>query len=88
MTNEVESFELVKDKHNVWCWKTKYGELIPISQMADSHLRNAALFLMGLGYQKCVANDEVRVVWLKIFRTEWERRMLIYDAQKTGLVKR
>lgn len=68
--------ELVKDNHNRWNWKTKEGELILVCDMADSHLRNAALFLMGMGYQKCNLGDEPRVIWLRILRTEWERRML------------
>lgn len=88
MSNEVESFELIKDMHDIWCWRTKYGELIPISRMADSHVRNAALFLMGMGYTKCVADTKVRVVWLKILVTEWERRMLLYNTAKTDLVKK
>lgn len=58
-----------------WCWITRDGDVIPVPEMADTHLRNAALFLMGMGYQKCVADNPTRIVWLSILRKEWERRM-------------
>lgn len=67
--------ELVEDKHKGWSWKTREGELIPVHEMQDSHLRNTALFLMGLGYQKCNIDDRIKVAWLNVFRMEWERRM-------------
>lgn len=67
---------LIKDNHSKWVWKTKEGQLIPLSEMADSHLRNAALFLMGFGFQECIANNERRIVWLRVMRKEWERRQL------------
>jgi hypothetical protein len=69
--------ELVEDINGKWLWKTATGRQIAIENMADSHLRNAALFLMGMGYAKCIAPDNVRVVWLRIFRIEWERRQLL-----------
>ena len=67
--------ELVEDANGKWLWKTADGELIAVENMADTHLRNAAMFLMGFGYRKCIAVSEVRVVWLRILRIEWERRM-------------
>lgn len=76
MDSQVIEEHLVEDKTAGLCWKTKDGELIPVSQMRDSHLRNAALFLMGFGYTHCVANDKRRIVWLTILRKEWARRML------------
>lgn len=69
--------ELVEDINGKWLWKTATGRQIAIENMADTHLRNAALFLMGMGYQKCIAPNNVRVVWLSIFRREWERRQLL-----------
>lgn len=95
MSNDVINGELIEDQNGKWLWKMADGRRIPVELMADSHLRNAAMFLMGMGYAKCIASDEARVVWLGIFRKEWERRMLIrheanrqrtidaeYDAQK------
>lgn len=68
--------ELVEG-NNGWSWKTREGELIPVHEMQDSHLRNCALFLMGMGYQRCVASDMIRIKWLSVFRMEWERRLLV-----------
>lgn len=76
--------ELVRDRFSNWNWKTKEGKLILISEMADSHLRNAALVLMGLGYQKVTLDNKMRVLWLTALRVEWERRML---ARVNGLAK-
>ncbi len=56
-------------------WRTKDGEMISLTQMTDSHLRNTALMLMGMGYQNYVAPDAVKVLWLTALRAEWERRM-------------
>lgn len=82
--NEVNG-ELIEDRHGIWTWKTIDGRLIPVSLMTDSHLRNAALFLMGMGYTKCIAANKTRILWLTVLRREWERRMLAKDNQ---LVKR
>lgn len=73
--------ELFEDS-NGWTWRTKDGQHIPIVLMADSHLRNAALFLMGMGYSKCIAANDIRISWLTVFRTEWERRMLLRAEQR------
>ncbi len=56
-------------------WRTKDGQIIPVSELADTHLRNIALFLMGMGYLKCTLSDEKRTAWLVILRIEWERRI-------------
>jgi hypothetical protein len=72
MESQVVESIIYRDKEP--CWKTKEGELIPVSEMPDSHLRNTALFLMGFGYQNCIADDRVRVAWLAVLRREWARR--------------
>jgi len=89
MESQVVDDSVVEDKIKGLCWKTKEGDLIPVSEMRDSHLRNAALFLMGLGYTTCVASTERKVVWLSILRKEWERRMLTREVDDvgTGVVK-
>lgn len=68
--------ELVEDMNGKWLWRTADGVEIAVENMADNHLRNAAMFLMGMGYRRCIADTKVRIVWLKILRIEWERRML------------
>jgi hypothetical protein len=85
--SQIVQGELVEDKFRGWSWKTREGQIIPVTDMADSHLRNAALFLMGFGYSKCIANDRVRVAWLTILRAEWERRMLNRKYGDKSLVK-
>jgi hypothetical protein len=55
-------------------WRTKEGELIALQDMHDDHLRNTALMLMGMGYQKYFAPERVKVLWLMALRLEWERR--------------
>lgn len=74
---------LIKDNYDKWCWKTRRGELIRVTDMADSHLRNSALFLMGMGYSLCIASDEARIFWLTILRIEWERRMTKQAVENT-----
>jgi len=76
MESQIVDEYLVEDKFKGLCWRTKEGELIPIRDMRDSHLRNAALFLMGMGYTRCAASDVARVAWLMVLRKEWERRMI------------
>lgn len=68
-----------------WCWITRDGDVIPVPEMADTHLRNAALFLMGMGYQKCTADNPTRIVWLSILRKEWERRMELRRRERKSL---
>ena len=63
-------------------WKTREGEILYIKDMENKHLRNSALFLMGMGYRKCIAPEATRIVYLSIFRMEWERRM---RARAAGL---
>lgn len=77
MGNDVIDGELIEDSNGKWLWRTANGRLVPVEMMADNHLRNAAMFLMGLGYAKCIAADNNRIVWLRIFRLEWERRMFL-----------
>ena len=81
MTTEVEG-ELEKDENGKWLWKTAEGRLIPVELLPDSHLRNIALFLMGMGFRRCIAANEVRVVWLRILRVEWEHRLMARGQEK------
>jgi hypothetical protein len=55
-------------------WLTAEGELIALPQMTDTHLRNTALLLIGMGYQSFSAPDSVRVLWLRALHCEWVRR--------------
>ena len=55
-------------------WKTREDGLVRLCDMADSHLRNAALMLMGMGYQRYRASDEIKIKWLTVFAMEWKRR--------------
>lgn len=56
-------------------WRTKEGDIISIQRMADSHLRNTALMLMGMGYQVYNVSERLKILWLTALRLEWERRM-------------
>ena len=58
-------------------WRTKDGKMIALPQMTDTHLRNTALMLMGMGYQSFNAPDNVKVLWLRALRCEWERRRAV-----------
>ena len=78
---------LVEDRIKGLCWRTADGRLVPVSDMGDSHLRNTALFLMGMGYTVCMCNNVQRVAWLTILRKEWERRALSRDKVKTTFSK-
>jgi len=84
MESQVVDESVVEDKLKGLCWKTKEGELIPVSEMRDPHLRNAALFLMGFGYSICIASKERKIIWLTILRTEWERRMIGREVDEVG----
>ena len=86
MSSDVEG-ELIEDINGLWLWKTADGRQVAIREMPDTHLRNCGLFLMGMGYRKCIADDRVRIVWLKILRTEWERRMLHREMAKRWTVE-
>lgn len=77
-----DEFELVEDKIRGLCWRTKDRKLIPVRDIADSHLRNIALFLMDMGYQRCIANKVQRVAWLSILATEWQRRLLVREVNQ------
>ncbi len=66
---------LILDKSKKWKWRTKEGEFIFVSELDDNHLRNIALFLMGMGFTKCIASDKDRIMWLTALRVEWERRL-------------
>lgn len=56
-------------------WKQSDGRPpIRLGDMEDSHLRNAALMLMGLGYQKWHGPDYLKIRWLTVMRMEWEKR--------------
>lgn len=83
--SEVSEGELINlNTDREVCWRTRDGQVIPISQLRDSHLRNIALFLMGMGYSECVADKKVRVVWLAALSYEWQRRMA---TRNTAVVK-
>lgn len=82
MANDVINGELIEDINGKWLWRTADGRQIAVEQMDNNHLRNAAMFLMGMGYAKCIASDEARVVWLRILRIEWERRMLLREQER------
>jgi hypothetical protein len=56
-------------------WRTAEGRVIAIPDLEDSHLRNISLFLMGMGYRRCIASNEKRTAYLVVLRMEWERRM-------------
>lgn len=56
-------------------WRTKEGDIISIQRMADSHLRNTALMLMGMGYQVYNVSERLKILWLTALRLEWECRM-------------
>ena len=73
---EIINVNLTKDILSIIKWKVKDGGLIYIKDMEDKHLRNSALFLMGMGYHKCIASEIVKIAWLRVFRMEWERRMI------------
>jgi len=57
-------------------WITKEKQTIKLGDIENSHLRNIALMLMGMGYQIYICRDEARVLWLTALRMEWEKRML------------
>jgi len=82
MTGEIHEieFEIIEppavDHLGQIKWRMKGGEYILIKDMEDKHLRNAALFLMNMGYTKCLAPEQIRIMWLRIFAMEWERRLL------------
>lgn len=56
----------------VWCTRDEGKKRL--GDIPDSHLRNIALMLMGMGYQTVRFNDEKKVRWLTVIRMEWERR--------------
>lgn len=63
-------------------WRTKEGQLIAIKNMNDSHLRNTALMLMGMGYQVYNVSDNIKILWLTALKIEWHRRMMIKELNK------
>lgn len=77
-----EQIGLIIDKWGKVKWRTKDGQIMLVSEMTDSHLRNTALFLMGMGYTTCIAREDRRVIFLTALRIEWERRMLERNRQK------
>jgi hypothetical protein len=58
-------------------WKTRFGELIYLHHMTDSHIRNVALFLTGFGFNNCRTDAAMRILWLRVLKLEWDRRMAI-----------
>lgn len=65
-------------------WVTQDRQVIPVPELADSHLRNIALFLMDMGYTPCLISQEKRILWLRVLLIEWKRRMS--TRQNYGLV--
>jgi hypothetical protein len=68
--------EITTDNLSKIQWRMRTGEVVYVKDMEDSHIRNTAMFLAGFGYTKCVASEEIRVAWLRVFKMEWERRMI------------
>ena len=69
-------------------WRMRNKQLIYLKDMEDSHVRNAAMFLLGFGYNRCRCDEEVRLLWLKVLKMEWERRMLKRtNGLKTWIVR-
>lgn len=68
-------------------WRTKDGRKIAVPNLADTHLRNIALMLMGFSFTKFNKPDKLKILWLTALRMEWERRVPI-DPPVTTLVKR
>jgi hypothetical protein len=65
-------------------WQTRDEGFIPLKMMPDSHLRNTALMLMGMGYQQYNADDDLKVRWLTAIRMEWEKRIQERKARFNG----
>lgn len=80
--NDVVGGEIVKDDNGKWLWRTADGRYIAVENLTDTHLRNISLFLMGFGFQKCVAPTNACVVWLRILRIEWEHRLVSRVKEK------
>lgn len=56
-----------------------------VQDLADSHLRNIVLMLMGFGYQEWKGGtDRERLLWITALRQEWDRRK---KGQKSASVK-
>lgn len=74
--DDIESSKsLTLDIISKFTWKTKEGKLIRVRDMADSHLRNTAMMLAGFGYQDYHTSDECKIIWLRVLKMEWDRRM-------------
>lgn len=91
MTEEYVDGELIviaggmtRDNLDMIQWRTKEGRVIYIKDLEDTHLRNIALMLAGFGYQTFGAADSAKIIWLRVLRMEWERRMI---AKKYGRKK-
>jgi len=72
---EIYDSDVRKDNLPNFYWRMKSGEIVAITKMEDSHLRNTALMLIGMGYQTFNAPDRLKILWLSALRLEWERRM-------------
>ena len=67
-------------------WRTRDGELIYLSDMDDNHIRNTAMLLTGFSYTKCGSPEAHKILWLKVLKMEWDRR-IARRPRKQWLVK-
>lgn len=79
--SEVYESDIRVDNLQNLYWRTREGELIAIPKLAESHLRNIALMLMGFGYVRFNAPNEIKIMWLTALRMEWERRLITFNSE-------
>lgn len=61
-----------------------WDENISVKYMADPHLKNAALKLMGFGNEEYDAEEIVKERWITLLRLEWGKRL---EARKSSFKK-
>lgn len=62
----------------------EWTETTKLSMMADEHIKNAALKLMGFGKEEYIGDDELKARWLVALRLEWQKRQRDKRATKIG----